>query len=85
MTRKQLEPELSAFQPSIETTGMPRAATFRRVMDEKYTKLRDKIQKHYAGKRRRPTARVASFSKFKDKYKTEAEALLTVRRVGATH
>jgi hypothetical protein len=76
VTRKQLEPELSAFQPSIQTTGMPRAATFQRVTNERYNKLRDKIQKHYAGTRRRPApsdARVAAFNKFKDKYKTEAD------------
>jgi hypothetical protein len=39
--------------------------------NEKYIKLRDKIQKHYAGKRRRSAtsdARVATFNKFKDKY-----------------
>jgi hypothetical protein len=55
---------------------MPRAATFQRVTNERYNKLRDKIQKHYAGTRRRPAtsdARVAAFNKFKDKYKTEAD------------
>jgi hypothetical protein len=63
------------YQPSIETTGMPQAARFEQ--------LRDKITSHYAKRnkkmrnKRRPPAhadgRIANFSKFKDKYKTEAE------------